>query len=219
MKSVNQLGRLSQVATYKGWNAISYSSAVRTYGRKGIEVSEKKRKGIILILLLTALISNIFYIDTADAGKARKFIGKSKFGNPTLFKKDQKFVGVGYVSGWAGGGDVTGQYFLYDDVSVQAHYAMLGYDYGYGTAKVNYLSAAAVYHQKIDTDYGWYGGLGFAVGEATWEDDRYFTKTSHSYNLGGLYWTGGLEMFFSKDLLVNAGYAVTGLGLGVNYKF
>ena len=181
---------------------------------------KKNHWGItFLIMFALTLVTSFIHPDVAEAGKIRKFVGKSKFGKPTLFSKGDKYVGVGYVNGWGGGLDFNGQYFVFDDISVQGHYSRMTYDYGWGEATANYMSGAAVYHYKFEKEFGVFVGLGFAVGKATW-DSRYTGYSGDtSYDMGGLYYTSGLEYIHSKDIMATVGWGVTGLGLSANYKF
>ncbi len=147
--------------------------------------------------------------------------GNSAFNQPSMFRAGEKSVGVGLVSNWLGGVDVTGSYFLFDDLAVQADLASINYGTPFGTTNVTYFDVAGVYHYKIGStpkrwNYGWYAGLGVASATATWNDR--FGAPASTY-LGGLYWTAGLEMKFTPNVRAQVGIGPIGLNLGVNFSF
>lgn len=147
--------------------------------------------------------------------------GISAFNQPSMFRAGEASVGVGFVSGWFGGVDVTGSYFLFNDLAVQADLASINYGTPFGQTNVTYFDVAGVYHYKIGSTprrwpYGFYAGLGVASATATWNDR--FGVPSSTY-LGGLFWTAGLEMKFTPHVRAQVGVGPIGLNLGINFSF
>lgn len=147
--------------------------------------------------------------------------GISAFNQPSMFRAGEKSVGVGFVSNWFGGVDVTGSYFLFDDLAVQADLASINYGVPFGQTNVTYFDVAGVYHYKIGSTprhwpFGFYAGLGVASATATWTDR--FGMPASTY-LGGLFWTAGLEIKFTPNVRAQVGLGPLALNLGVNFSF
>jgi len=91
--------------------------------------------------------------------------------------------------------------------------------HGWGeTVSFSYMDVAGIFHRSFgknrkNWEWGWYGGLGFAMGRVT------CTYCSSYYDAGGLFWTTGLEMKFNPKLRARIGYGVLSFGLGVDYSF
>lgn len=164
---------------------------------------------------MISLAVSLVYADNANAGQVEKFIGESKFGNPSLFNKKDRYVGVAYVNGEGGKGGggwaFNGHYFIYDDVSAQAN----TYRYIKGATTINYVCAAAVYHYKLWKNFGFYGGPGLSYGKETRGNTTGMGESTTSVE--GVYLTAGLELKYSKRVLVNFEVGI-GLGLAINYK-
>ena len=193
-----------------------------------------KTGSLALLFAITVMLS-FTSPEIANAASIKKKIqkavkGESKFGNPSIFIKGDKMVGAGYVNAWTGGFDLTGQYFIFDDISIQAHYTPLQYNTGYGTADLSLMSGAAVYHYGYNDEAGFYAGIGYTIGKYTYTTPGYdyvlgFSPArEYTVDVSGLYTTGGYEMRFDKNILLNVGYNSAGAGgggltVGANYSF
>jgi hypothetical protein len=173
----------------------------------------------LLALLLPWLAATSAY--AASDSQPASSGGSSAFNQPSMFRAGEVSVGVGFVSNWLGGVDVTGSYFLFDDLSAQVDLASVYYATPFGNTYVNYFDVAGVYHYKLGSTprrwpYGFYAGLGVASATATWNDR--FGAPGSTY-LGGLYWTAGLEMKFTPHVRAQVGIGPIGLDLGINFSF
>lgn len=172
--------------------------------------------GSILFLIGT---TPVYAQDTNASAKSQS---DSIFDKPSLFHAGDMSAGVGYVSNWGGGFDLTGSYFLFDDVAVQVDYASLTYGWGWDTTTVTYIDVAGVYHRSWGQtnkgwDYGWYGGFGLASSRVTGTYPGYTYSTSR--DLGGLFWLAGLEMKFNHNVKAHFGVGSLALGIGVDFLF
>ena len=174
-----------------------------------------KQKKATLVLLMISLAVSLFYTSNADAEQARESIGESKFGNPSLFNKEDIYLGIAYVNGEGGKGGggwaLNAHYFIYDDVSAQLN----TYRYIKGDTTINYVCTAAVYHHKLWKDFGFYGGPGLSYGKETKGNTTGMGESTTSVE--GVYVTAGFELKYSKRVSVNFEVGI-GLGLAVNYK-
>ncbi|MBI3581331.1 MAG: hypothetical protein HY098_04540 [Nitrospinae bacterium] len=175
------------------------------------------------LFLLASLVSWFAATSAYAASDSQAAIsgGTSAFDQPSMFRAGEKSAGVGFVSNWFGGVDVTGSYFLFDDLAVQADLASISYGAPIGTTNVTYFDVAGVYHYKLGStprrwNYGWYGGLGVASGTATWNDKFGLQQSTF---LGGLYWTAGFEMKFTPVVRAQVGVGPLAFNLGVNLSF
>ncbi len=177
--------------------------------------------GAALRFFLLASLLSWFAATSAYAASDSQSVGNSAFNQPSMFHAGEKSVGVGFVSNWFGGVDVTGSYFLFDDLALQADLASINYGESFGQTNVTYFDFAGVYHYKIGSTprrwpYGFYAGLGLASGTATW-----FNRVGEQFssNIGGLFWTAGLEMKFTPNVRANIGIGPLALDLGINFSF
>ncbi|MDH5561145.1 MAG: hypothetical protein OEY59_09870 [Deltaproteobacteria bacterium] len=190
-------------------------------------------KSFINVIVIALLACFIFSQPALAAKKKARRNSDSKlvFEGRSLYNEGDQMVGASYISGWGSGIGVRYSYFMFDDMHVQIDYAPLSYNYGWGTAEVNYISAAAIFHTnwwayniKNSKNNGYYFGIGFAQGKATYKNDcsaysYYCYQYEMSHDFGGLYWVGGWEIKLKNNIRVQAGYGITGINLGGDYPF
>lgn len=185
-------------------------------------IGAAKRLFLVGSILFVIGAASAYADDTYTSGKSNGLRGDSMFYGQSLFTAGEMSLGVGYVTNWGGGFNLTGSYFLFDDVAVQVDYASLSYRWGWDTTSVTYIDVAGVYHRALGQtdkgwDFGWYGGLGLAVAKAT------STYPGHDYStstdLGGLFWLAGLEMKFNRNVRAHVGVGSLSLGVGVDFSF
>jgi len=176
----------------------------------------------ILKLLVLPLFAGIIFSHSAQAGEKLLMEGKH-----SLYKEGDQLIGGGYTTGSALSGlDFRYTYFAYDDLSIQVDYSPLSYDYGWGKANANLFSAAAILHfdwwrfnVMKERNNGFYAGLGYAIGKATYKSSNYWYSYETEVDLGGLYWTSGWELKLKNNVKLQVGYNYVGLNIGADYQF
>lgn len=133
----------------------------------------------------------------------------------SLYKAGDKVIGASYLGYWAGGINISGSYFLSDNLAIEVDVAPLSYNYGAGNVSILLIQGMGVYHAVLNDKLGWYAGIGFGMGSASYT----LLGVQQTVSASGLAYTGGLEMPFSSNLKGHIGYNSGGIEAGVNMTF